>query len=91
MATHKSAIKRHRQSLIRRKSNRALKSRMKTSVKSLLQTIETKDKDKIQAALVHTTSIIAKTATQGVIHKNTASRTISRLSKKAHAVIQAGG
>ena len=91
MATHKSALKRHRQSLARRSRNRTDRSRLKTAVKSLLKTIEDKDSDKIQDALRHTTSVIAQSASKGLIHKNTAGRKISRLTKKARAVLQASG
>ena len=90
MANHKSAVKRHRQSLVRREKNRAVRSRMKTAVKSLLQAIEAKDKEDVQKKLTSTTSIIAKTASKGIIKKTTASRRISRLSKRANAVLQAG-
>ncbi len=92
MANHKSAIKRHRQSLIRRIKNKAVKSRMKSSVKTLLQAIEAKEeKDAIQKKLSETTSIIAKTASKGVIKKTTASRKIARLSKRANTILQANG
>ena len=64
---------------------------MKTSVKTLLKVIETKEKEKITKALRQTTIIIAQTATKGVIHKNTAGRKISRLTKRANAVLQANG
>jgi small subunit ribosomal protein S20 len=91
LATHKSAIKRHRQSLVRRQRNKAVRTRMKTAVKSLLSAIESKEKENIQKVLVQTTSIIAGTASKGIIHKNTASRKISRLSKRANAALQAAG
>ena len=64
---------------------------MKTAVKTLISAIESKEKENIQKTLVQTTSIIARTASKGVIHKNTASRKIARLSKKAHAALQAAG
>lgn len=90
MANHKSAIKRHRQSLARRLRNRSQRSAMKNSVKKLLGAIETKDKDAVRSTLAATTSIIAKTATKGIIPGNTANRTISRLTKRANAVLLAG-
>ena len=64
---------------------------MKTSVKSLLKTIESGDKEAVQKGLGETTSIIAKTASKGIMHKNTASRKIARLAKRANAVLQANG
>ncbi len=89
MATHKSAVKRHRQSKERQKRNKSSKSRMKTAVKSLLGKIETREKEQIQKTLSQTTAIISKTASKGIIKKNTAARKISRLAKKVNAVVQA--
>jgi small subunit ribosomal protein S20 len=63
---------------------------MKTAVKALLTAIESKEKEQVATKLNATTSIIAKTASKGVIPKNTASRKISRLSKKANSILQAG-
>ncbi len=90
MANHKSALKRHRQSIAQRLRNRSQRSAMKNTVKKLHSAIESNDKDAVRITLVDATSIIAKTATKGIIHSNTASRTISRLTKRANAVLLAG-
>jgi small subunit ribosomal protein S20 len=87
LANHKSAVKRHRQSLARRLRNRSQRSVMKNSVKKLFSAIESNDKDAVRATLVAATSVIAKTATKGIIHSNTANRTISRLTKRANTVL----
>ena len=89
LANHKPAMKRHRQSLVRRMRNRSQRTAMKNSVKKLSSAIEAKDKDAVRTSLTAATSAIAKTATKGVIPKNTASRTISRLTKRANAVLLA--
>ena len=89
MATHKSAIKRHRQSLIRKAKNKSDKTRMKTAVKSLLQAIESKETEAIPAKLKQATSIITKTESKGILKKNTAARKISRITKKANIAVQA--
>ncbi len=89
MAIHKSAIKRHRQSLVRKAKNKAVKTRMKTAVKSLLQSIESKETEAIPAKLKQATSIIAKTESKGILKKNTAARKISRLTKRANIAAQA--
>ena len=89
MATHKSAIKRHRQSLTRKAKNKAVKTRMKTAVKSLLQAIESKETAQIPVKLKQATSTIAKTESKGILKKNTAARKISRLTKKANIAAQA--
>jgi len=90
LANHKSALKRHRQSIAQRLRNRSQRSAMKNTVKKLHTAIEANDKDAVRMTLVNATSIIAKTATKGIIHSNTASRTISRLTKRANAVLLAG-
>ena len=88
MANHKSALKRHRQSIENRDRNRATRSRMKTAVKAAVQAVETKDAN---AAKVLSTavSVVAKSASKGLIHKNTAARKISRLTKHANAALSA--
>ena len=89
LANHKSAIKRHRQSLKRRLRNKSQRSAMKNTVKKLFSAIEAKDKEAVRTALVAATSVIAKTSTKGIIHNNTANRTISRLTKRANTVLLA--
>ena len=89
MATHKSAIKRHRQSLIRKAKNKAVKTRMINAVKSLLKAIDDKETAGIPEKLKQVTSIISKTETKGILKKNTAARKISRLTKRANTAVQA--
>lgn len=86
MATHESALKRHRQSLKRRLRNRIVRSQMKTSLKSLSDAVEGKDKAAAKESLRSTSATIAKTAAKGVIHKKTASRKISRLTKRVNSL-----
>ena len=64
---------------------------MKTAVKSLLSAIDGKEKEQVIKTLPSTTSIIAKSAKKGIIKKNTASRKISRLTKRANTILQAEG
>ncbi len=87
MATHKSAIKRHRQSLKRRERNRAAKSAIKTSIKKVLSAVEEKDREKVETLFRETVSLINKVASKGIIHKNTASRKISRLARRINALL----
>ncbi|MGV8075393.1 MAG: 30S ribosomal protein S20 [Syntrophobacteraceae bacterium] len=86
MANHKSAIKRARQSEERRVRNRARKTRMKNVVRSLEEAMTSKSSELARERLQEAISIIDKTAGRGVIHKNTASRKISRLTKKVNAL-----
>ncbi|NBO39072.1 30S ribosomal protein S20 [bacterium] len=80
MATHKSAEKRARQTIVRNARNRQVMSTMKTSIRKLRDAIETKQIDKLDALFRETQSVIAVTRRKGVIHANNMARRISRLS-----------
>jgi small subunit ribosomal protein S20 len=79
LANHKSALKRHRQSLKARERNRMMKTRVKNATKALHTAIESKDNDAVTAALKNVTSILDKAASKKVVHWRTAARKISRL------------
>lgn len=81
MANHKSAIKRHKQSLVHAARNRAMKTRVKNVVKAVRAALQEKNKEAAAAALITATSILSKAASKGVIHSRNASRRISRLSR----------
>ncbi len=86
MANHKSAIKRARQSEDRRLRNRSRKTRMKNVVRKLEEAIGSKSGEAAVESLKLAVSVIDKTAAKGVIHRNTASRKISRLTRKVNAL-----
>ena len=86
MATHKSAEKRDRQSKVRRERNVAAKSAIKTKVKSVLEAVESKNKDNAVNALKATVPSLSKAAAKGLIHKKNASRKISRLTSKVNTL-----
>ena len=79
MANHKSALKRHRQSLVARLRNRSEKTRVKNAIKAVRQAIEEKDASAAQTALREATSVLDAVASKKVIHWKTAARKISRL------------
>jgi len=81
LANHKSAIKRARQNTIRQNRNKSVKTRTKNVVKSVRSAVEQNDSDLAVKQLNTAKSMLAKAAKKGVIHKNAASRKISRLSK----------
>lgn len=81
MANHKSAIKRIRQTLKRTLRNRFVRSTMRTYIRKVRDAAALGDKQGAQAALVHAVRKIDKAASKGVIHKNQASRRVSRLTK----------
>ena len=85
MANHKSALKRNRQSIIRRDRNRTNRSKVKTVVKKIDAAIEVESSvEKAQEALKTAVPIIERAAGKGAFHKKTASRRISRLTKKVN-------
>ena len=86
MASHKSAIKRAKQSEARRLRNRARKTRVKNVVKKVRTAIDNKSLEEAQAALQEAIPVIDKAASKGSIHHRTAARKISRLSKQVHAL-----
>ena len=81
MANHKSAEKRNRQNKIRNARNTHIRSTMRSYVKKLRIAIAEGDMETAKVLLEKTIPYIDKAATKGVIHKATASRKISRLSK----------
>lgn len=78
----KSVLKRIRQSEKRKLRNQAWLTQIKTYVKKVEKTLSSNDKDSTMAVLKEAIVVINKAASKGVIHKNTASRKISRLMKK---------
>lgn len=84
MANHKSALKRVRQSENRRLRNKAVKTRVKGVIKSVRQAVEAGQAGEATKALGAAIPVIDKAASKGVLHRKTASRKISRLSKQVH-------
>ncbi len=78
---HKSAQKRHRQSLKRRLLNRSKKSTIKTFTKKAVTAFETGAED-AQTLLQRAESLIDKAAKGSTLHKNAAARKKSRLAKR---------
>jgi len=84
LATHKSAEKRARQNKKSQLRNASVKSSVKTRLKAVLGAVEDKKKDDSRKALADAIRVIDKAASKGVLHKNTASRKISRLTRKVN-------
>jgi len=80
LANHKSAKKRARQTIKKNLRNRVVKTKMKNVIKAVKQA-EDKSPEEMTAILDQAKSVIDKAAKKGVIHKNNASRKISRLTK----------
>jgi small subunit ribosomal protein S20 len=76
-----SAEKAHRQSEKRREHNRALRSRLRSALKSIRSAIDQNDLEAAKSRLDDTVSLVDKMANKGIIHKNTAGRYKSRIAK----------
>ena len=85
MANHKSALKRAKQSETKRLRNKAVKTRVKHLVKKVHQAVDSDSPEMASAQLNDARAAIDKAAKKGVIHKRTAARKISRLSKRVNA------
>lgn len=83
---HKSAMKRHRQSVKRNARNTQIKSITKTSVKKVRMAVTANDKETAAKNLRDAISTLHKAASKGVIPKKRASRLSSRLAKAVSKV-----
>ena len=87
MANHPSALKRARQNEARRTRNRSVKTKVKKVIKTVRLAVE-EGSDKAAADQLNLAkSIIDKAAKQGAVHKKTAARKISRLSKHVNSTL----
>lgn len=86
MANHKSAEKRIRQTERRTEVNRARVSRIRTFVKKVEAAIEAGDKAVAAEAFKGAQPEMARGVTKGVLHANTVSRKLSRLSARIKAL-----
>ncbi len=89
MANHKSAIKRHKQSLKRNERNRAARTRMKNVVKAVKAAVAAGDQESAKTALAKATSTLDTIAGKGVIHWKKAARKVSRLTKSVNTLAAA--
>jgi small subunit ribosomal protein S20 len=75
-------VKAHRQTVKRTERNRALRSKLRTALKSIRSAIETGDTTGAQAALNQTVSLIDQMSGKGIIHDNAAGRYKSRIARQ---------
>ena len=86
MANTKSAKKAVRQIARRTEVNKARRSRMRTFLRKVEEAIAAGDQKAARAALQLAEPKVMRAAQKNVIHKNTASRKISRLSAQVRAM-----
>jgi len=86
MANSPQSKKRARQNLRRLTINKARRSRIRTHLRKVEEAIASGDKDVAAAALRTVQPELMRGVTKGVMHKNTASRKMSRLSSRVKAL-----
>ncbi len=86
MANHKSAIKRIKQNQKKNERNTHIKSTLKTFIKRVREAAAAKDATAAKEALTAAIPIVDGAATKGVIHRSTASRNVSRLTKLVNSL-----
>ncbi|GGA76471.1 30S ribosomal protein S20 [Edaphobacter acidisoli] len=89
MANHVSSLKRARQTETKTAVNRANKSKLRGTLRTLREAIAAGDKGTLGKAYSETVSVLDKSVQKGVLHKNTASRYKSRLNARVKAVATA--
>lgn len=85
----KSAKKRHKQSEAKRIKNKATRNTLKTLNRRVRSKAAAKDVAAAEADFRLTAKTLDQAAAKGIIHKNAASRTKSRLAKALKAAKQA--
>lgn len=81
MANTKSAIKRMRQSEKRRQRNRAVRTRVRSALKTARTALTTPGED-ARAVVLQAIRTLDKAVTKGVVHRNTAARKKSALARR---------
>ncbi len=83
----KSALKRVRQTEKLTLRTKSVKKHLKTLTKKIETEIAAKNTENAQNVLKQAISEIAKAASKGMLHRNTASRKISRLTKRVNSLL----
>ena len=83
MDRHPQQIKRERQDIKKRARNVSNMSRLRTQIKTVL---ELTDKEKAQKEYTKAVSFIDKAAGKGLIHKNTAARRKSQITRHLNSL-----
>ena len=91
MANHVSSLKRARQTVTKTAVNRANRTRVRNSLRSLREALLKGDATEAQTQYRATVSVLDKGVQKGVLHDNTASRYKSRLNARVKAVVLSAG
>ena len=82
MATHASALKAHRQSLVQRERSRRYRAELRSTLKSIRAVVDGGDSAVAKRQLPKALALIDRMAGKGIIHRNTAGRYKSRLAAR---------
>ena len=86
MANSAQSKKRARQAIRRTDVNKARRSRIRTYLRNVEEAIASGDKTAAAAALKAAQPELMRGVTKGILHKNTASRKVSRLAARVKAI-----
>jgi small subunit ribosomal protein S20 len=86
VASHKSALKRIKQTAKREDLNRAHRTKLRHQIRKLRTALDAKDKAAAQTLLRPTLKLIDHSIHKGILHRNTAARYKSRLSHRFNAL-----
>jgi small subunit ribosomal protein S20 len=86
MANTTSAKKAARKIERRTAINKARRSRVRTFIRKVEEAIASGDKAAAEAALRAAQPELQRAATKGIVHRNTASRKVSRLAQRVKAI-----
>ena len=89
MANTPSAKKAARKIARRTAINRSRRSRMRTYTRKVEEAIASGNLEAAAAALSEAEPVIMRAAQKGIVHKNSASRKVSRLTLRVHALVAA--
>ncbi|GBU09700.1 30S ribosomal subunit protein S20 [Gammaproteobacteria bacterium] len=87
MANTAQAKKRVRQAEKSRLANNAYRSMMRTYIKKVLKAIKENDKDNANVCMKQAQAMLDKAVTKGLVHKNKAGRSVSRLNARIKAIV----
>ncbi len=85
-----SALKRARQDKKRRLRNQSIKTALKTFSKKVESEVAGKNIEGAKSALQKAISATDKAVSKGIIHRNTASRKVSQLTRRVNSQLQTG-
>ena len=83
---HPSAVKRNRQNKRRNERNTMLRSALRTTIRRVTSAVARNDVPTAQSELPVAVRALGKASTKGIIHRNQASRRISRLTRQVAAL-----